>query len=159
MLGRGAIIGEGITEKDAILAAAEKMEEAQPGTFYPLDLSGVTVISADGDGSIPEFGAFFRAMHIKAFSLYDARKRKPEETQKLSPAARVDLALDRRGNFLPNPRPRLQRHSPRISVGRRDLQSRERRCPARPLSEGQALREPGFVSKSAAPSPPQMQTR
>jgi putative ATP-dependent endonuclease of OLD family len=83
MLGRGAIIGEGITEKDAILAAAEKMEEAQPGTFYPLDLSGVTVISADGDGSIPEFGAFFRAMHIKAFSLYDTRKRKPEETQKL----------------------------------------------------------------------------
>ena len=83
MLGHGAIVGEGITEKDAVLATAEKMEEAHPETFYPLDLSGVTVLSADGDGSIPEFGAFFRAMHIKAFALYDTRKRKPDETQKL----------------------------------------------------------------------------
>jgi len=83
MLGRGAIVGEGITEKDAILATAEKMEEAHPETFYPLDLSGVTVLSADGDGSIPEFGAFFRAMQIRAFALYDTRKRKPEEVQKL----------------------------------------------------------------------------
>ena len=83
MLGRGVIVGEGMTEKDAILATAEKMEESEPEKFYPLDLSGVTVISADGDGSIPEFGAFFKAMQIKAFSLYDARKRKPEEEQKL----------------------------------------------------------------------------
>lgn len=83
MLGRGVIIGEGITEKDAILATAEKMEEAQPDNFYPLDLSGVTVLSADGDGSIPEFGAFFRTMQIKAFAVYDTRKRTVEEKQKL----------------------------------------------------------------------------
>lgn len=83
MLGRGVIVGEGITEKDAVLATAEKMEEAQPEAFYPLDLSGVTVLSADGDGSIPEFGGFFKAMQIKVFALYDTRKRKPEEEQKL----------------------------------------------------------------------------
>jgi putative ATP-dependent endonuclease of OLD family len=62
VLGCGAIVGEGVTEKDAILAAAEKMEETNPETCYPLDLAGVTVISVDGDGSLPEFGAFFRAM-------------------------------------------------------------------------------------------------
>jgi putative ATP-dependent endonuclease of OLD family len=84
MLGRGVIVGEGITEKDALLATAEKMEEADPENYYPLDLSGVTVLSTDGDGSIPEFGAFFRAMQIKVFALYDTRKRKPEEAQKLN---------------------------------------------------------------------------
>jgi putative ATP-dependent endonuclease of OLD family len=59
------------------------MEEVNPGCFYPFDLSGVTVITADGEGSIPEFGAFFKAMQIMAFAFYDKRKRKPEEEQKL----------------------------------------------------------------------------
>jgi putative ATP-dependent endonuclease of OLD family len=83
MLGRGVIVAEGITEKDMLLAAAEKMEETGSASFYPLDLSGVTVISADGEGSIPEFGAFFRAMQIKVFSFYDAKKRSPDQIQKL----------------------------------------------------------------------------
>ncbi len=83
MLGRGAIVGEGITEKDVIWAVAEKMEAADPDACYPLDLSGVTIITADGDGSIPEFGAFFQAMQIQAFALYDAKKRPAEETKKL----------------------------------------------------------------------------
>jgi putative ATP-dependent endonuclease of the OLD family len=46
ILGRGAIVGEGVTEKDAILATADKMEDAHPETYYPLDLSGVTVLTA-----------------------------------------------------------------------------------------------------------------
>jgi len=83
MLGRGAIVAEGITEKDAILAAAEVMEQADPERFYPLDLSGVTVISADGDGSIPEFGAFFKAMQIQSFAFCDKKTRKPEEETNL----------------------------------------------------------------------------
>ena len=83
MLGRGAIVGEGVTEKDAILATADKMEDAHPETYYPLDLSGVTVLSADGDGSIPEFGSFFKAMHIGAYALYDTRKRTADEVAKL----------------------------------------------------------------------------
>jgi putative ATP-dependent endonuclease of OLD family len=83
MLGCGVIVCEGITEKDTLLAAAEKMEEADPNTFYPLDLSGVTVIAVDGDGSLPEFGAFFMALQITAFAFFDSRARKPEESQKL----------------------------------------------------------------------------
>jgi putative ATP-dependent endonuclease of OLD family len=81
MLGRGVIVCEGVTEKDVLLAMADMMEESDPDSFYPLDLSGVTIISTDGDGSMPEFGAFFRAMHVKAFALYDAKKRKPEDEQ------------------------------------------------------------------------------
>lgn len=91
MLGRGVIVGEGVTEKDMILATAEKMEEEQPERFYPLDLSGVTVLSADGDGSMPEFGAFFRAMQITAFAVYDARRRTAGEERRLQD--HFDIAL------------------------------------------------------------------
>lgn len=83
MLGRGVIIGEGITEKDVLWAVAEKMETDHPETYYPLDLSGVTILTPDGDGSMHEFGSFFRTMQIKAFGLYDAKQRKPEEEQRL----------------------------------------------------------------------------
>ncbi|MEQ1883711.1 MAG: AAA family ATPase [Bryobacteraceae bacterium] len=83
MLGRGAVVGEGITEKDVIWATAEKMESADPDAYYPLDLSGVTLITADGDGALHEFGAFFKAMQIQVFALYDAKKRTAEEDQKL----------------------------------------------------------------------------
>src|SRR5260370_10116842 len=82
MLGRGVIVCEGVTEKDALLATAEKMEESDPDGFYPLDLSGVSIISKDGDGSMPEFGAFFKALHVQVFALYDAKKRKVEDEQK-----------------------------------------------------------------------------
>lgn len=86
MLGRGVIVGEGITEKDIVLAVAEKLEEADPSMFYPLDLSGVTVICVDGDGALAEFGAFFSALQIKSFALYDAKDRKAEENLKLKSA-------------------------------------------------------------------------
>jgi len=79
MLGRGVIVGEGITEKDVLWAVAEKMEAANPDLFYPLDLSGVTILTPDGDGAMHEFGAFFRAMQIEAFGLYDAKDRTPDE--------------------------------------------------------------------------------
>jgi len=86
MLGRGVIVGEGITERDMILAAAEKMEEADPDNYYPLDLSGVSVISVDGEGSLSEFGAFFTALEIKSFAFFDAKERKAEEAEKLKRA-------------------------------------------------------------------------
>jgi putative ATP-dependent endonuclease of OLD family len=84
MLGCGIIVCEGITEKDIILAAAVKMEETNPETCYPIDLSGVSVISVDGDGALPEFGAFFKSLRIVAYAFYDHRVRTPEEQQKLA---------------------------------------------------------------------------
>jgi putative ATP-dependent endonuclease of OLD family len=89
MLGRGAIVAEGISERDALLAAAERMEEAEPDTCYPLDLSGVTVISVDGEGSIPEFGAFFKALGLHTSAFYDNKAQTPDEIAKF--AANFDI--------------------------------------------------------------------
>lgn len=84
MLGRGVIVGEGITEKDIVLAAAAKMEASDPEQYYPIDLSGVSVITVDGDGSLAEFGSFFSSLQIKSFAFYDAKPRKAEELDKLT---------------------------------------------------------------------------
>lgn len=40
---------------------------------YPLDLSGVTVITPDGDGSIPEFGRFFVSLDLPTFAFLDRK--------------------------------------------------------------------------------------
>lgn len=84
MLGRGVIVCEGVTEKDIILAAADKMEEANPEGCYPIDLSGVSVISVDGDGALAEFGAFFKALQIMTYAFYDHKARPAAEQQKLA---------------------------------------------------------------------------
>lgn len=84
MLGRGVIMCEGVTEKDIVLAAAEKMEEANPESCYPIDLSGVSVLSVDGDGSLPEFGAFFSALQITTYAFFDHKIRTVVEKQKLT---------------------------------------------------------------------------
>jgi putative ATP-dependent endonuclease of OLD family len=89
MLGRGVIVGEGLSERAAIAAAAEQME-ASSGQYYPLDLSGVTIFPVEGDGSMPGFGAFFKSLGIKAYAFYDKKPRKPEETQKFETS--FDLA-------------------------------------------------------------------
>jgi putative ATP-dependent endonuclease of OLD family len=84
MLGRGVIVCEGVTEKDIILAAAEKMEEANPAGCYPLDLAGVSVISVDGDGALPEFGAFFKTLQIITYAFLDKKERSETEQKKLA---------------------------------------------------------------------------
>ena len=58
MLGRGVVVAEGLTEQLALSAAAEVMQAAD-ADLHPLDLAGVTLISADGDGNISELGGFF----------------------------------------------------------------------------------------------------
>ncbi len=82
MLSNGVIVGEGITEVDLLHAVAEKMENADKNLF-PFDLSGVTIISADGDGSISEFGKFFKSLNIKVFAFYDFKKRSDAENKKI----------------------------------------------------------------------------
>ncbi len=81
MLGRGVIVAEGLSEKAAIGAVAERMEAADDG-HYPLDLSGVTIFPVEGDGSMPAFGAFFKALGLKSYAFYDKKARKQEENQK-----------------------------------------------------------------------------
>ncbi len=78
MLGRGVIVGEGITEQAALLVAARKMEEANPEVF-PLDLAGIAVVNTEGDSKLEGMGSFFRALSIDAFAFFDKKKRSEEE--------------------------------------------------------------------------------
>ena len=85
MLGSGVIVAEGITEQLVLQAVAEKLELADD-TRYPLDLSGVTVITTDGDGSIAEFGRFFVSLDLPTFGFLDKRARSTNEQKALDDA-------------------------------------------------------------------------
>lgn len=74
ILGRGVIVGEGITEQDALLVVAQKMEE-HDANLFPLDVAGISVINADGDGNLEKLGAFFKEIDIPAFAFFDRKKR------------------------------------------------------------------------------------
>jgi putative ATP-dependent endonuclease of OLD family len=82
MLGKGAIIVEGITEFHALPVAARRLEEANLD-LQPLDIAGVAFFDADGDGQAPKFGKFFQALGLKTYGFYDYKKnRSIEEKQK-----------------------------------------------------------------------------
>lgn len=78
MLGRGVIVGEGVTEQDALLVAAQKLEDGNQNLF-PLDVAGISVINADGDGNLEKMGAFFREIGVPAFAFFDRKKRTEDE--------------------------------------------------------------------------------
>ncbi len=85
MLGRGVIIAEGITEQLALQTVAERLETAT-NAKYPLDLSGVTIITTDGDGRIPEFGRFFVSLDLPTFAFFDKKERSQKEQDALNQA-------------------------------------------------------------------------
>lgn len=91
MLSRGVIVGEGISEQDALLTAAEKMESNKPN-LYPLDVAGVCVINAEGDGNLEKMGAFFKEIGIPAFAFFDRKKRTDAEVAAL--AGVYDIATE-----------------------------------------------------------------
>jgi putative ATP-dependent endonuclease of OLD family len=91
MLGKAVIVAEGVTEHSALQAVAEKLEESDP-TVWALDLSGVTIFSVDGDGDVPTFGAFFKALGLKTFAFYDFKPRKPEKNAEF--AANFDIPCE-----------------------------------------------------------------
>jgi putative ATP-dependent endonuclease of the OLD family len=78
MLGKGVIVGEGITEQDALLVVAQTMED-NDSKLFPLDVAGLCVINADGDGNLEKLGAFFKEIGIPAFAFFDRKKRTAEE--------------------------------------------------------------------------------
>lgn len=85
MLGRGVVVAEGLTEQLALAAVAEKMQSADKN-LYPLDLSGITLVSADGDGNISELGGFFTGLGMPTFAFLDKKKRPDKETKALADA-------------------------------------------------------------------------
>lgn len=85
MLGRAAIVVEGVTELHALPVVARRMEEADP-TLQALDIAGVTFFDADGESNMPKFGKFFKTLGLRTFAFYDhdyKKKRKPEQEQAL----------------------------------------------------------------------------
>lgn len=82
MLGKGAIVVEGLTEFHALPAAARMMEESNQ-TLQPLDLSGATFFDAETESNMPKFGVFFKSLGLKTFAFYDYIKKRTPEKKKL----------------------------------------------------------------------------
>src|SRR5262249_27340718 len=83
MLGRAVIVTEGVTELVALYSVADAIAKSRPDLF-PFDLSGVTIISSDGDGTLAEYGAFFKSLGITVFAYCDNKPRDAVETAKLA---------------------------------------------------------------------------
>lgn len=96
MLGRGAIVVEGVTEFIALPVAARRLEESI-STLQPLDIAGVTFFDADGADSMPKFGTFFKTLGLRTFAFYDVKPRKPEEKQRFADAFEVDCEHTHKG--------------------------------------------------------------
>ncbi len=78
ILGQGVIVGEGLVEFQVLRTASDVMETSD-GTKYPFDLSGVTLFDSGGDGSLSEYGAFFKSIGLKTFAFYDKKTRTDDE--------------------------------------------------------------------------------
>ncbi|WP_343726957.1 ATP-dependent nuclease [Burkholderia seminalis] len=78
MLGKAAIVVEGLTELHALPVAARRMEEQNP-ELQPLDIAGAAFFNSDGDGNGPKFGKFFKALGLKTIAFYDHKAVRPEE--------------------------------------------------------------------------------
>lgn len=96
MLGPGAIIAEGVSEQSVIRAVAEKVE-AESDALMPLDLSGITILAADGDGGVHVLGRFLKELEIRAYGFYDRKTRSEAELQKYRDALDVAKETDFKG--------------------------------------------------------------
>ena len=90
MLGKGAIVVEGLTEFHALPTAARIMEEHNEA-LQPLDLSGATFFDAETESNMLKFGIFFKSLGLKTFSFYDHIVRPPEKKQLLTDTFDVDF--------------------------------------------------------------------
>jgi len=93
MLGRAAIVVEGVTELHAMPVVARRMEESDP-TLQPLDIAGVAFFDADGESNMPKFGKFFKTLGLRTFAFYDLdykRTRKPEQAQMLADNYEINI--------------------------------------------------------------------
>lgn len=72
MLGTGVICVEGVSDAEVLSSASDVLEEDyDPGTYTPLDLSGVTIVQCEGDGGILRYGEFFKSLGKTIYAFYD----------------------------------------------------------------------------------------
>lgn len=96
MLSQGVIVGEGLTEQDAILVVSQKMEMENDDRF-PLDVAGIAVINAEGDGNLEKLGAFFKEIGVPAFALFDRKTRTDGEIALLNGYYEIANQIPQRG--------------------------------------------------------------
>lgn len=66
------LVVEGETEAAMFPEASAVLEQARGSDRYThLDLAGVTLFDAGGDGSVPRYGPVFKALGKEAFGFYD----------------------------------------------------------------------------------------
>ena len=85
ILGKGVIVVEGITEQFVLQSVAQMLERADDSK-YPIDLSGVTILTSDGEGNVPEFGFFFSALELPCYAFFDSKKRSEKEKEAFNKA-------------------------------------------------------------------------
>ncbi|PCE64986.1 ATP-dependent nuclease [Sediminicola luteus] len=82
ILGNAVIIGEGLCELEVLSAASDILENDCDN--YPLDLSGITIFDAGGDGQLIKFGKFFASLGLKTYAFFDYLDRTPEQKVELN---------------------------------------------------------------------------
>lgn len=100
MLGKGAIVVEGLTEFHALPVAAARMEAEDPAATggQPLDILGATFFHAGGESNMPKFGKFFKTLGLKTFGFYDLDKKRSEKTKAaLAASYDVDFETEHKG--------------------------------------------------------------
>lgn len=85
ILSRAVLVVEGQTEASILPIASSVLEESEQG-YTHLDLAGVSIFTANGDGDVPRWGPIFRALGKVPFALYD------KQSTPYNAEAQADLA-------------------------------------------------------------------
>jgi putative ATP-dependent endonuclease of the OLD family len=96
MLGKAAIVVEGLTEFHALPVAAARMESNEPEVTggHALDILGATFFNADSESNMPKFGQFFKSLGLKTFGFYDQPNSKRTDKQTQALAESYDFQLE-----------------------------------------------------------------
>jgi len=71
ILSNAVIVVEGSTEASLLPVASGVLEAARPDEYTHLDLAGISIYEASGDGDVPRFGPIFRALGKTPFGIID----------------------------------------------------------------------------------------
>lgn len=85
LLSRGVIVGEGITEKETLIAASKILENNNPD-YYPLDLSGITVLDSEGEGNLSRYANFFKSLELPVYGFFDNQNLNAKERKDIDKA-------------------------------------------------------------------------
>lgn len=94
ILARAVIVVEGSTEAAMLPVASSILEQEMPD-YSHLDLAGVSIFTADGDGDVPRWGPIFKALDKAVYGFRDK--------QAGAPKADVQTQLDAFDKFWESP--------------------------------------------------------